>query len=137
MTLPVGRAGTAAADTAGGAAAAASAADGGGEEGSNGDGGGGDALDFSKMISSEVKDLKDVKKQPFVVHDTGIKTCMFIGMPLVGADMPGPCEVRSAPLPPCPRGPAAHALLEHRSYGRMPMVQVLHSAMPLLTFDVS
>lgn len=57
----------------------------------------GDALDFSKMISSEVKDLKDIKKQPFVVHDTGVKTCMFVGMPLVAEDKPGPCEVRLDP----------------------------------------
>ena len=126
------RAGTAAKDTAGGAAAAA---DGGGEGVSDGDGGGGDALNFSKMISSEVKDLKDVKKQPFVVHDTGIKTCMFIGMPLAGADMPGPCEVRSAPLPPCPR--AATASLEHRAYACMLLVQAFRSAMPPLTFDFS
>lgn len=66
----------------------------------------GDALDFSKMISSEVKDLKDVKKQPFVVHDTGVKTCMFVGMPLAAEDKPGPCEVRFEPPPP-PSSPSS------------------------------
>ena len=49
--------------------------------------------DFSALISSEVKDLKDKKKQPFVGHDTGIKTCLFVHMPLVSKDTPGPNEV--------------------------------------------
>eukprot|EP00892_Ulva_mutabilis_P004902 jgi/Ulvmu1/2784/UM140_0014.1 len=64
------------------------------DEGGSSDGdGAGDALDFGQLISSEVKDLKDKKKRPFVVHDTGIKTCMFLGMPLVSEATPGPCEV--------------------------------------------
>jgi hypothetical protein len=50
--------------------------------------------DFGALISNEVKDLKDAKKRPFVAHDTGIKTCMFVLMPLVSENTPGPCEVR-------------------------------------------
>lgn len=51
--------------------------------------------DFSSLISSEVKNLKDKKKRPFVGHDTGIKTCLFIHMPLVSESTPGPNEVRN------------------------------------------
>lgn len=88
------------------AAAATSGGDGGGTDEADA----GDALDFSKMISSEVKDLKDVKKQPFVVHDTGVKTCMFVGMPLVSESTPGPCEVRLAVLCFMPHPSFAHLL---------------------------
>ena len=50
------------------------------------------ATDFSSLISDEVTDLRDKKKQRFRLHDTGLKNCMFIEMD-VDAGKPGPCEV--------------------------------------------
>ena len=70
-----------------------------GAQGKNEDGGEADEEpgsaheDFSALISSEVKDLKDKRKQPFVGYDTGIKTCLFVHMPLVSESTPGPNEV--------------------------------------------
>jgi hypothetical protein len=55
-----------------------------------------DPANFSALISSEVKDLKDSKKRPFVPHETGIKTCMFLHMPLVSEHTPSPTQVRDS-----------------------------------------
>lgn len=55
----------------------------------------GGAADFSALICSEVKDLKDSKKRPFVAHETGIKTCLFLHMPLVSSTSPTPNQVVS------------------------------------------
>lgn len=53
----------------------------------------GGAADFGALISSEVKDLKDTKRRPFVGHETGIKTCLFLHMPLVSSTSPTPNQV--------------------------------------------
>jgi hypothetical protein len=64
-------------------------------------GDGAEPANFDKLISDEVKGLKDSKKRPFLPHDTGLRTCLFMHMPLVSPSTPGPREVCS-PASPAP-----------------------------------
>ena len=56
--------------------------------------------DFGSLLTDEVSALKDKKQQKFRVHDTGIRTVLFLEMPHVTKGA-GPCEVRCKFLATC------------------------------------
>ena len=42
----------------------------------------GSGNDISAMIAKEVADLKDEKKQRFLLHPTNVKGCIYVCLPL-------------------------------------------------------